>query len=202
GWNIPKPDLVVQIPQPFTIPAEGVVEYQYFEVDPGFREDRWVQAAEIRPGNRAVVHHCTVFLKPPDTDEAKVAGKLGSFCLAATAPGTPPLRLPDGMAKRVPAGWRLLFVLHYVPTGIAQQDRTSIGLVFADPKKVKKEVATHLLYEEELIIPPHAANHRVEKSWEAPADVLLLAMFPHMHLRGKSFRYEAVYPDGTSEVLL
>src|SRR5262249_21930645 len=52
GWNIPEPDLVVQIPQPFSIPAEGVVEYQYFEVDPGFREDRWVQAAEIRPGNR------------------------------------------------------------------------------------------------------------------------------------------------------
>jgi peroxiredoxin len=202
GWNIPGPDMVVPIPRSFTVPADGVVDYQYFEVDPGFTEDRWVRAAEIRPGNRAVVHHCTVFLKPPDTDEAKVAGKLGSFCLAATAPGTPPLLLPDGMAKRIPAGWRLLFVVHYTPVGTVQQDRTSIGLLFTDPKTVKKEVATHLLYDEGLVIPPHVANHVVEKSWEAPADVLLLAMFPHMHLRGKSFRYEALYPDGKREVLL
>jgi peroxiredoxin len=202
GWNIPEPDLVVSMSRTFRVPADGVVDYQYFEVDPGFHEDRWVQAAEIRPGNRAVVHHCTVFLKPPDTDEAKVAGKLGSYCLAAMAPGTPPLLLPDGMAKRIPAGWRLLFVVHYTPVGTVQEDRTRIGLVFADPKKVKKEVATHLLYDEGLVIPPHAANHCVEKSWQAPADVLLLAMFPHMHLRGQSFRYEAVYPDGKSEVLL
>ncbi len=202
GWNIPGPDLVVAIPRPFTVPADGVVEYQYFEVDPGFTEDRWVKAAEIRPGNRAVVHHCTVFLKPPGADGAKAQGKLGSVCLAATAPGTPPLVLPEGMAKKVPAGWRFLFVLHYTPVGSAQTDRTSLGLVFADPKTVKKEVATHLLYDEDLAIPPRAANHRVEKAWQAPADVLLLAMFPHMHLRGKSFRYQAEYPGGATEVLL
>src|SRR5262245_53360744 len=65
GWAIPTPDVVVSLPEPFTVPADGVVEYQFIEVDPGFREDRWVRAAEIRPGNRAVVHHCTVFLKPP-----------------------------------------------------------------------------------------------------------------------------------------
>src|SRR5262249_1812109 len=153
----------VEMSRAFLVPADGVVDYQYFEVDPGFHEDRWVRAAEIRPGNRAVVHHCTVFLKPPDADEAKTAGKLGSFCLAATAPGTPPLLLPDGMAKRIPAGWRLLFVLHYVPTGVVQQDRTSIGLVFTDPKTVKKEVATCLLYDDNLVIPPQAANYRVEK---------------------------------------
>jgi peroxiredoxin len=201
GWNIPEPDVVVSMPHDFTVPAEGVVEYQYFEVDPGFSEDRWVRAAEIRPGNRAVVHHCTVFLKPPG-DEVKAQGKLGSVCLAATAPGTPPLLLPDGMAKKIPAGWHLLFVLHYTPIGSVQKDRTSIGLVLADPKEVRKEAATHLLYDDDLAIPPHAANHRVEHLWQAPADILLLAMFPHMHLRGKSFRYEAVYPSGQAEVLL
>jgi peroxiredoxin len=202
GWNIPEPDVVLSLPEPFTVPADGVVEYQYIEVDPGFTKDRWVKAAEIRPGNRAVVHHCTVFLKPPGIDEPRAAGKLGSHCLAATAPGTPPLLLPDGMAKRIPAGSRLLFVMHYTPIGTVQTDRTSIGLVFADPKEVRKEVATHLLYDDDLLIPPRAAGHRVEKTWQAPADILLLAMFPHMHLRGKSFRYEAEYPDGETEVLL
>ncbi len=202
GWNIPAPDMVVSMPKPFTVPAEGVIEYQEIEADPGFKEDRWVTAAEIRPGNRAVVHHCTVFLMPPGADEAQAQGKLGSYCLAATAPGTPPLLLPDGMAKRIPAGSKLLFVVHYTPIGSVQTDQTSIGLVFANPKNVRNEVATHLLYDQELRIPPRAVAHRVEKTWAAPADVLLLALFPHMHLRGKSFRYEAELPDGSTEVLL
>jgi len=202
GWNIPTPDVVLSMPEPFTVPAEGVIEYQYVEVDPGFTEDKWVRAAEIRPGNRAVVHHCTVFLKPPGEGEPHAQGKLGSFCLAATAPGTPPLVLSDGMAKRIPTGWKLLFVIHYTPVGTVQTDRTSIGLVFADAKDVRKEVATHLLYDEELRIPPRTPAHRVEMTWTAPADILLLSMFPHLHLRGKSFRYQAELPDGRTEVLL
>src|SRR5205807_1854307 len=69
-------------------------------------------------------------------------------------------------------------------------------------KKVQKEVATKLLVDEDLCIPPHAADHRVEKSCRFPKDALLLSFFPHMHLRGKSFRYEADYPDGSQEILL
>jgi peroxiredoxin len=114
GWNIGEPDLVVSMAEPFTVPAEGVIEYQSFTIDPGFREDRWVWAAEIRPGNRTVVHHCDVYLKPPGASGPEEQGALGSYCLAALGPGTPPLMLPDGMAKRVPAGWQLVFVVHYV----------------------------------------------------------------------------------------
>jgi hypothetical protein len=203
GWSIPGPDLVVAIPRPFRVPAQGVVDYQQFEVDPGFGEERWVTASEIRPGSRAVVHHCTVFLKPPGAgDPEYTPGALGSFCLAATAAGTPPLVLPPGMAKRIPAGWRLVFVIHYAPNGTAQTDRTSLGLTLAPPAAVRREVVTRLLYDPDLAIPPHARDHRVEHHWQAPADLLLLAMFPHMHLRGKSFRYEADYPDGTRETLL
>jgi hypothetical protein len=109
---------------------------------------------------------------------------------------------PDGMAKLVPAGWHFVFVLHYTPIGKVVQDQTSLGLVFANPRTVKKEVATNVLLDEHLDIPPHAADHRVEHTKRLESDILLLAMFPHMHLRGKSFRYEAEYPDGTTEVLL
>jgi peroxiredoxin len=203
GWSIPGPDLVVPIPRPFAVPAEGIVDYQEFEVDPGFLEECWVTAAEIQPGSRAVVHHCTVFLKPPGAAEPEFTpGALGSFCLAATAPGTPPMILPPGMAKRIPAGWRIVFVIHYAPNGTAQTDQTRLGLTFATASAVRHEVVTQLLYDPDLKIPPHAADHRVEHTWRAPADLLLLAMFPHMHLRGKAFRYEAAYPDGTSETLL
>lgn len=203
GWRIPEPDLVVSMPEPFTVPAQGVVEYQRFEVDPGFREDRWVRGAEIQPGNRKVVHHCNVFLKAPGSQgEAHSPGALGSYCLATTTPGSPPMVLPTGMAKRIPAGWRLVFVVHYAPVGTVQVDRTSIGLLFADRASVRKEVATNLMFDLDLRIPPHEANHRVEQTRRFESDVLLISMFPHMHLRGKSFRYQAIFPDGRLETLL
>jgi hypothetical protein len=190
------------MPQPFTVPADGVVEYQVVEVDPGFREDKWIQAAEIRPGNRKVVHHCLVFLKAPGSDAPTEQGALGSFCLAATTPGTPPLLLPAGMAKKVPAGWTFVFVIHYQPIGSVQTDQTCIGLVYADPQTVHKEVATKVLYDLDLAIPPRTPDYRVVRTHTFAQDVLLLAMLPHMHLRGRSFRYEAVYPDGQTEILL
>jgi hypothetical protein len=202
GWAISPPDAIVPIAQRFTVPAEGIIDYQYFEVDPGFKEDKWVSEAEIRPGNRTVVHHCTVFLKPPGHDSAVLVGELGSVCLAAMAPGTPPMKLPAGMAKRIPAGWHFVFVIHYTANGAPQTDQTSIGLVFTDPKKVKKEVATQIVLDTELNIPPHEPNHRVEHTTSFDRDVLLLALFPHMHLRGKDFRFEAEYPDGAREILL
>ncbi|HTK77785.1 MAG TPA: redoxin domain-containing protein [Gemmataceae bacterium] len=204
GWSI-KPDRVIPIPAPFAVPAEGLVDYQYFSVDPGFTTDVWVQAAEIRPGNRAVVHHCSVFLQRPEQVRDKamnLQGELGSFCLAAYAPGTPPLRLPAETAKCIPAGMRMLFVVHYTPTGKPEMDETKIGLVFADAKAVRKEVATRLIEDVTFAIPPGAADFRLVRGERVRHDVLLLALFPHMHLRGKSFRYEAVYPDGDSEILL
>src|SRR5262249_9465716 len=119
-WAIGKPDSVLQIPEPIVVPATGVVEYQNIDVDPNFEEDKWVRAVEVRPGNRAVVHHCNVFLKPPGGEGAVEGGSLGSYCLAAMAPGTPPVVLPEGMAKLIPAGWRLQFVIHYTPNGTVQ----------------------------------------------------------------------------------
>jgi hypothetical protein len=202
GWRIPTPDRVVYMPQPFTVPAEGTIEYQYFVVDPGFREDRWIQAAEVRPGNRAVVHHCNVFLQPPNSTDVQPQGELGSFCLIAAACGTPPLVLPEGMAKRVPAGWRFVFVVHYTAIGSIQTDRTILGLKFADSRTVKKEVATRLMFDLDLRVPPRTPAHSVAQTWQVNRDVLLLGYFPHMHLRGKSFRYEALYPDGSQEILL
>ncbi len=202
GWNIPRVDQVVSISAPFTVPAQGVLEYQFFEVDPGFKEDRWIQAAEIRPSNRAVVHHCSVFLRAPGSQELAEQGKLGSFFLTGLAPGTQPMVLSDGRAKLVPAGWRLVFVVHYIAVGSEQTDQTELALAFADPKTVRQEVATKLMVDTDLSIPAHEANHQVSQTWRINDPVLLLSFFPHMHLRGKSFRYEVVFPDGQEEVLL
>ena len=205
GWRLGTPDAVYAIPAEFRVPAEGLIEYQHFVVDPGFATETWVRAAEVRPSNRRVVHHCSVFLQPPTakgTGQAFETGPLGSFNLVAFTPGSDPLRFPDGMAKRVPAGWRLHFIVHYTAVGTPQTDRTELALQFLPASEVRKEVATKLLQDPDLVVPPHAAGHRVERTWTADRDYLLLSLLPHMHLRGKSFRYTAEYPDGTAEVLL
>jgi len=205
GWSIPGPDVVLSMPRPFTVPAQGVIEYQYIRIDPGFTEDRWIKAAEVMPGNRAVVHHCNVFLQPPGVDDPEQlgeTGELGSHCLTMAASGTPPMTLPDGMAKRIPAGWKIIFVMHYQAVGSAQQDQTRLALTYADPATVKREVSTRLMYDVNLRVPPRAADHTVSQTWAVNRDVLLLSFFPHMHLRGKSFRYDLIHPDGREETLL
>jgi hypothetical protein len=106
------------------------------------------------------------------------------------------------MAKRIPAGWGLHFIVHYTPIGTPQQDQTELALQLCDASVVKQEVFTKMLSDLEISIPPYAAEYKVEKTWRADRDMILTAMHPHMHLRGKSFRYEAEYPDGRRETLL
>ena len=199
GWQLPrKPDHVVQMSTtPFTVAAQGTIEYQYFVADPGFTEDTWIQAAEVLPGNRQVVHHAIVFIRPPELDPS-----LGSGWLTAYVPGQTILSLPDGQAKLVPAGSKFIFQMHYTPTGRTQQDNTRVGLLLADAATVKEQVITMLAINRNFEIPPGADNHRIVASIETfPKGSHLLAISPHMHLRGKSFRFEARQGE-QSEILL
>ena len=204
GWQIGEPDAIVYMREkPYDVPATGEVRYQYFLVDPGFTEDKWIQAAECRPGNRAVVHHILIGVMPRGSrDFERNFDGLHSEWLTATAPGARPLMLREGMAKLVPAGSQLVFQMHYTPNGTAQQDRSCVGFKFADPKTVRRQVGTNKAANPRFRIPPGDGNHKVEASHTFNDDMLMLAMFPHMHLRGKAFRYTAFYPDGKQEVLL
>src|SRR5205807_516640 len=108
---------------------------------------------------------------------------------------------PAGTAKRIPAGSDLIFQIHYTPVGKAKTDRSSVALIFAkEPPTL--EAITHGIVQHKFVIPPDADNFRVASTWTAPNDAHLLNMMPHMHLRGKDFKYTATYPDGTTEVLL
>ena len=202
GWQLPKkPDLVLPIAKrPYRVPAEGVVRYQYFRVDPEFKEDKWIQAAELLPGNRAVVHHILAFARVPG--ERSGSGGLDGF-LVGYVPGLLARPFPDGMAKRIPAGSELIFQVHYTPIGSAQVDVSKIGFVFAEPDQVKYEVKTTSAAQRYLRIPPGEENYRVTAiSRSSRDDALLLGFMPHMHVRGKAFRYEAMARDGDREVLL
>lgn len=200
GWQLSRePDLVIPMTKtPIKVPAEGEVRYQHFSVETGFTEDKWVQAMEIVPGNRAIVHHTIVFAAAPGE---RFNGERGF--LAAYVPGLRPLPYPDGMAKRIPAGAKLVFQMHYTPNGTAQEDITSIGLIFADPAGITQEVTTISVGSNRFKIKPQEDNQQFSSNvLTAPTDLRLLSLSPHMHLRGKSFRYELTLPDGRKETLL
>ena len=129
-------------------------------------------------------------------------GEIDSQWITATAPGSPPLILPDGYAKVIPAGSTLVFQMHYTTNGIAQTDITSVGFKFIDKKKVKKVVGTRHAINRRFEIPPRVSDYEVKAKYEFEQDSLVLKMFPHMHLRGKSFRYTAFFPNGDERILL
>ncbi len=201
GWSLKQtPDVIIPMAdKPFEVPATGAVRYQHFVVDPGLKEDRWIKASQVLPGNRAVVHHVLVFVQPPgEKGRLAVDGFLASY-----VPGLRPPVYPDGMAKRLPGGSKLIFQVHYTPIGTPQTDLCKLGLVFADDPDVQYEVITTSAVNQSLEIQPKLANQAFEAiSKPAPVELQVLSFMPHMHLRGQAFRYEAVLPDGRREILL
>ena len=167
--------------------------YQYITVDTDLSEDKWVQAIEVRPGNVGVVHHVIVSLRSGGADER--SGYWGVY-----VPGNSTLVYPDGYAKLLPKGANLKFQMHYTPNGTATEDLTQIGIIFAS-KPPKHEVKVAGIANTRINIPPGADNHQEFASWRLPHDAQLLGFLPHMHLRGKAARYEAVTSDRT-EILL
>ena len=155
GWNIPTPDVVLEMPQAFEMPAKGRVEYQYIVVPTGFTEDKWVQMAELRPSDRTITHHAQIYIREPGSkwlaDQppgvplalANRSGGMGSEILAIYTPGMVPDVFKPGTAKLIPAGSDLVFQMHYTATGKPGSDRTKLGLVFA--KEPPKERAFTML---------------------------------------------------------
>src|SRR5690606_7556489 len=133
GWQLPRePDVILPMrDRPYRVPAEGTVEYQYFVVDPGFEEDKWILGAQITPGARSVVHHAIAFLRPPDGVPMRGIGWLTAY-----VPGQRLVPLPPGHARKVPAGSKIVFQMHYTTNGREQDDLSSVGIVFADPDEV------------------------------------------------------------------
>jgi peroxiredoxin len=201
GWMIPEPDQIFSMSeQPFPVPATGVVELQQFLVDPDWKADQWIAAIEPRPGNPAVVHHILIFILPPEGGTIEL--RSDDFYAGAYAAGMRPVPFPRGYALLAKAGSKIFFNVHYTPNGSPQEDRSYVGIKFADPKSVTHEVSVSSAMNLDFSIPSGAANYEVRSSYTFKRDSLLLTLIPHMHLRGKDFLYEAAYPDGNREVLL
>jgi hypothetical protein len=204
GWNIGQPDAVITMQEDYQVPAkagkEGI-KYQHFVVQTGFDEDRWVEAAEAKPGNYAVVHHIIVFVIKPGEKRGPTPDGIGNGFLVGYAPGDLGVRFEPGAAKKIPKGAVLVFQMHYTPNGTAQTDRSMVGLKFAK-EPPRHEVKTRAIANRGFELAPGVDNIQVTARTKFPEETVLWSLLPHMHLRGKSFEYKAVYPDGKSEVLL
>ena len=217
GWSIGVPDVVIPMPKAYSVPANGVVEYQHIVVPTGFTEDRWVKAVEIRPGNRSVVHHVIAFVRPPGsrwlreakpgepvtdrdrTIRALPVEEMPEFLLSYT-PGRPPSGLAEGQARLIPAGSDIVFQLHYTPAGKAVDDVSKVGMIFAKVPP-RERIATLPLANISFVIPPGAPAHRVDAAATVAGEARLLRLIPHMHLRGKSFEVRMV-ENGEERTLL
>ena len=226
GWEIGTPDAVISMPKDFEVPASGTVAYQFFEAPTNFTEDKWVQAIEVRPGTRSVVHHVLVFCREPGSRRAPASfapvgpgvpgaaqqnpnsrtaaprdpGMPGAL-IATTAPGTNAMIYKPGTALLIKAGAVLFFQVHYTSNGAAARDRTSVGLVFAKAPP-QQEIRNSAFINAMFVIPAGSGDQTVESAIQFTEDVHISALFPHTHLRGKSWEYRLVYPDGRSEVVL
>lgn len=199
GWRIPKPDQVFYMrDKPFKVKAQGTIDYKHFYVDPGWTEDKYISAAEARPDNKSVVHHILVYVIPPGDRQRQGLGDV----LVGYAPGSTPVLLEEGVAMKVPAGSQLEFEMHYTPNGYEEEDRSYAGVKFIDKKDVKTLIQGRVAINSEIKIPPHEDNWIQNSEYAVRRPELLVSMTPHMHLRGKSFKYVAHYPDGQKEVLL
>lgn len=197
GWLIGTPDKIFQLPRPIAVKAEGTMPYQNVAIDTDYAEDKWVQALEVQPTAREVVHHVLVFALPKG---ARIGGESMGF-FAAYVPGNNTLIYPDGYAKKLPKGSTLRFQIHYTPNGKATTDQTRLGVIFAKgPPKHEVQVVgiANVMFQ----IPPGADNYKITASLPVPFDARVLAVFPHAHLRGKAMQYELKTRDGKTDKLL
>jgi hypothetical protein len=214
GWNIWQPDMILEMPVDYHVPASGTVDYQYILIKGNFTEDKWVKMAEVRPGNRSVVHHVIAFIRPPGSNWMKDAqpgvpfvpqkgakGEGSGEFLVGFAPGVMPQTLEPGQARLVKAGSDVIFQMHYTADGKEATDRTRIGLVFAK-EPPKERIFTLVAATNKFSIPAGDANYQVDSKFEFAQQARIVSFLPHMHLRGKDFEYRLKYPDGRVETLL
>ncbi len=196
-WRIGEPDLVITMLEEHTIPATGIVPYCYTVLPYLFLNETWVEAFEIRPENKAVVHHCNMAYVTSD-------GAGEETFITGYVPGGQPMdlgRFESNVAFRIPAGAGLGLQIHYTTTGKEETSRIQVGLRF--PKQVvRKEVRHFLLDPRRWTIPPFAPAYKVSAVHELDRDATILGLFTHMHVRGRDMTYTAIAPGQKPETLL
>lgn len=219
GWNIGKPDVVIEMPNVYQIPAKGVLDIVYIAIPTNFKEDMWIEAAEIKPGNRALTHHVNAFIQPRKPGDARrypagvpytaQPGRVlapaiiqpASEALVGYVPGYQHKEWEPGQGKLLPAGADVILQLHYTTNGTPGTDATKVGLRLAKGA-VSQRIVSAVAKNWDFKIPAGATNHAVYSQVELAQEATLISLHPHMHYRGKDWEYRAIYPTGETQVLL
>lgn len=197
-----EPDLIVDIP-PTEVPATGIVDYQYLQVENPLDRDVWVRASQIVPGDRTVLHHVIttfgeVMTEGPRKGRMK---RVGGGGLAGYVPGRVARPLPQDTGTFLPANATIQFQMHYTTSGLAATDHSRIGIYFHD-EEPEHTIKRMILANPMLKIPPHAKAHSETTERVFNKDVVVYDLLPHSHFRGKAAKFVAQYPDGSEELLL
>lgn len=197
-WEIGEPDLVLQLPQPSEIPATGFIPYKYITLPYKFAEDTWIQGLQILPTNKAVVHHANIaysVLEPGYDDDAQF--------LTGYVPGGRPVMLDGPISMLIPKNSVLTIQIHYVTPGKADTEQMKVGIRYAK-SDVRKRVYFQRIRpaDKDIQIAPQDPFWRISTSWTSQKNATALALFTHMHVRGRDMEFVANYPDGKEESML
>jgi hypothetical protein len=221
GWHLGRPDLIVRVPR-FAVPATGTIQYTFLVTPTDLSEAKWIAAAEWRIDQRSMVHHINAFVRPKGSSYVSDA-PAGQFFVASKAsraarrpderepdrrelllgyePGYRPQGWGEGRAKLLPKGADIVFEIHYTANGKAAVDESELGIYFAK-ETPRERVLTITPADSAFAIPPGDGNFPSSTAATLNRELTLLSMQPHMHLRGKSYRISARYPDGRTENLI
>lgn len=207
GWQMGEPDVVYEVPDATRIPASGAIDYVYHYVQTESNKERWVQAVEFQTDAPEVMHHALVFVEEPRRESESDrrffkrwnGGLEGYF--AGLIPGQGPMWFPEGYGQRLKRRAWLKFQLHYTPNGTRQTDKIRVGFKFAD-KKPERRIEISGIGDIEFVVPAGAENHVVVAEDRINRNKVIDGFSPHMHFRGKSYKYELITPDGEEVLLL
>lgn len=218
GWQLGEPDLVVEMPEGYTVYAEGRDIYRGFVIPIALAEDKWIRAIEIRPTARPVVHHVLFYADATGAarraDEADpepgYSGSMGSALrsnsIGGWAVGNQPQFLPDGLGIPFPKGSDLVLQYHFHPTGKEEFEKTVLGLYFAGEPPQRTIVPVQLPpffgALSRVNIPAGEAAYRRSSEFVLPVDVEGISIGAHAHYIGKTMKMTATLPDGSVETLL
>ncbi len=226
GWQLGTPDLVLEMPAGFSIPAEGDDIYRNFVIPTNLTEDKWVKAIELKPSAPTVVHH-SLFYADTSGNARALDGQdgqpgfpgFGSIFtvqganinsilnggLGGWTPGTVPAYLPDGIAMPLPKGSDFLLQTHFHLNGIAQTEKTQVGIYFGPPpSRTMTQIQAPAFFgiRANIDIPAGMTDYKVRGSFTLPVDVDAVLVSAHMHYLGKEAKLTATLPSGEVKILL
>lgn len=214
GWQLGPPDMILKMPESYTVVAEGRDVYRCFVIPIPINEDKYVSAVEYRPGNRKVVHHTLLFLDSlglaRKKDEADPGAGFASFGglgfiptggLGGWAPGSMPRPMPEGTAKAIKKGSDLVIQVHFHPTGKEESELSQVGLYFSK-EAPKRTLGAITLRSRQMNIAPGDAAYKVKDSQTTTIDMEAVGIIPHAHLLAKDIKCNATLPDGTVQPLI